>query len=220
MLEEGVEALCSEVEAELRRAEGAGYDERHNRLLKASWAVKRLCRGLTVKGARAARRTFLAVVDMPEIGGCTPACCNASYVRMEILGAKYGVLRAWAGKDPAVAAELTRERVERLLAPYSTRIALATAELFALSPRGTASHLDTLLDVIRTHPRWQVRWALVRALGRAELRGRTPARVVKGLQRAVRSDYPEVERAAKKALVTLQRREAAAIEAAEVTPCG
>ena len=218
MREEGVEALCAEVEAELRGAEGAGYDERHNRLTRASWAVRRLCRGLTVKGARAARGTFLAVVDMPEIGGCAPACCNASYVRMEILGAKNRVLRAWAGKDPAVAAELTREQVERLLAPYSTRIALATAELFALSPRGTALHLDTLLDVVRTHPRWQVQWALVRALGRAELRGRTPRRVVDALQRAVKSEHPEVERAAKKALATQQRREEASSEAAGAGP--
>lgn len=214
MPEDRVEVLCAEVQAELRRAEGAGYDERHNGLAKASWAAQRLCWRLTAKEALDARRTFLAVVAMPEISGCAPACCNASYVRAEILRAKLQVLRAWTARDPGVATELARERVELLLAPYSTRIASATAELFARSPRGTAAHLDTLLDVAKNHPRWQVRWVLVRALGRAELSVRTPKRVIDALQRAERSEHSEVQRAAIKAMVIHKRRDQALLKAA------
>lgn len=199
--------------AELRRAEG-GYDERLDGLAKASSAMQRLCEGLTVKGARAARWAFFAVIEMPEVSGCAPACCNASYVRVQILRAKFEALQTWASRDPGVAAKLTRERVEGLLMPSSTRIALATGELFARSPKGTALHLNTLLDVVNAHPRWQVRWALVRALGRAELRGQTPSRVLRALQRAAEDGHPEVVRAAKKALMRQKRREEALAEAA------
>ncbi len=209
--EQRVEGLCEEIAKELRRAAGGGYDEEHNGLADASWAVLRLCRGLTVKEARAARPTFLAVLEMREVAGCVPECCNASYVRMMILRAKFEVLRAWTGRDPAVAAEIPRKRVEKLLAPYSRRIAVATAELFALSPEGTRVHLDVLLDALEEHPRWQVRWGLVRALGRAPLEGRTPSRVLEALERAAGEENDEVRRAGVRAWESQERRQERAL---------
>jgi len=205
-----VDELRRTIDAELRRAAEGGYDERQAGLGAAGGAAQELARCLTRGEARAARPAFLQVVEIVEVGGCTPQCCNAWWVRSQILRGKFEVLRAWARCDPNVAEEIGYERVELLLAPTSTRIALATAELFALSPAGSGLHLPSVLEALKRHPRWQVRWALVRALGRANLRGESPKRVIKALERASKSSNDEIARAGRKALAAVMRRKTAA----------
>jgi hypothetical protein len=201
-----VEALRTEIDNELRRAAAGDYNDELDGLIRAAWAAQRLARGLTREQAKAARSTLRQVLEMRLVGACTPMCCNASSVRAETIAAKYSCLQAWTRRDPEVAEELPTALIDALLLPYSRRLALATAELFARAPRASARHLSSLLQALEEHPRWQVRDALARALGRAALDERPSLRLLRALDRAATADEPQLKRTATKALAALSER--------------
>ncbi|MCB9704408.1 MAG: hypothetical protein H6711_21145 [Myxococcales bacterium] len=195
-----IDELAAEIDESLRRAEGAGYSERLDGLGAAGWAAQRLARRLDRASARERRGLLARVLEMPIVGGCTPACCNASWVRMSTIDGKASLLRAWSQHDPEVAETLPPELVAPLLIPDSRRIAMAAAELLSRSPGGAARHVGLICDALG-HPRWQVVEALVRALGR--LPRPPPRAALDGLQRAARHPRAEVQRAAARALERL-----------------
>lgn len=197
-----MEELCQQIAAALRRAEG-DYNARLTGLANAANAAQRLARELQRTRKRApavaARPTFLQVMRMRLMGPCHPMCCNASYVRAVTIQAKYAMLQVWSSRDPEVAGELSTQEVEALLVPHSRLLALATAEMFAHAPKSTAVHLPVVSDALTTHPRWQVREALVRAVGRAGL-SRPPRRLVEAIVRAIDADERQLAWSAKKVM--------------------
>ncbi|MEZ4379923.1 MAG: HEAT repeat domain-containing protein [Nannocystaceae bacterium] len=201
-----MEALRSEIDRELRRAASGDYNAKLDGLASAAWAAQRLARGLTPAQAKAARATLRQVLEMPLMGSCTPMCCNASFVRAQTIAAKFACLQAWGSRDPEAAEELPAAVIDALLVPYSRRLALAAAELFARAPRASARHLPSLLRALEEHPRWQVRDALARALGRAALGGPPSQRLLRALDQAAADDEPQLQRTATKALAALAAR--------------
>ncbi|MEZ4449940.1 MAG: hypothetical protein R3B09_10715 [Nannocystaceae bacterium] len=195
--------LLATIEAHLRAAEGAGYNQRLDALYSAGSAASRLSRAIARGEAPPDRQALRRIFEIPIIGGCVPQCCNASSVRWQAILARIDALRAWGRVDPDALAELPRGLIEPLFAADSRRISMAAAEAFARSPTAVLAHLE-VVRVALDHPRWQVVAGLARGL--ALVASPRPKNIVQMLDGAALHPHPQVRRIAERALQTRRSR--------------